>query len=71
MDFLESLPPAVDKTLMAIGTPPEVLSLPDAAQARTALKSRPPFGKLSLYDGIAEACNRLAQKRALGARSSW
>jgi hypothetical protein len=63
MDFLESLPPAVDKTLMTIGTPPEVLSLQDPAQARIALKSRPPFGKLSLYDGIAEASNRLAQKK--------
>lgn len=63
MDFLESLPPAVDKTLMTIGTPPEVLSLQDPAQARTALKSRPPFGKLSLYDGVAEASSRLAQKK--------
>jgi hypothetical protein len=27
------------------------------------LKARPPFGKLSLYDGMAEASNRLAQKR--------
>jgi CheY-like chemotaxis protein len=63
MDFLESLPPAVDKTLMTIGTPPEVLSLQDPAQARVSLTSRPPFGKLSLYDGIAEASNRLAQKK--------
>jgi hypothetical protein len=64
MDFLESLPPDVDRTLMTIGTPPEVVSLQDPVQARTALRAKPPFGKLSLYDGIAEACNRLAQKRA-------
>ena len=63
MDFLESLPPSVDKTLMTIGTPPEVVSLQDPAQARTSLKGRPPFGKLSLYDGMAEASNRLAQKK--------
>jgi len=63
MDFLESLPPAVDKTLMTIGTPPEVISLQDPARARTSLKARPPFGKLSLYDGLAEACDRLAQKK--------
>jgi CheY-like chemotaxis protein len=64
MDFLESLPPDVDRTLMTIGTPPEEVSLQDPVQARTALRAKPPFGKLSLYDGIAEACNRLAQKRA-------
>jgi len=62
MDFLASLPPEMDKTLMTIGTPPEVLSLEDPVQARSALKSRPPFGKLSLYDGFAEACDRLARK---------
>jgi CheY-like chemotaxis protein len=63
MDFLEALPPEVDKTLMTIGTPPEVLSLQDPAQTRISLKSRPPFGKLSLYDGIAEAADRLARKK--------
>jgi CheY-like chemotaxis protein len=63
MDFLESLRAAVDKTLMTIGTPPEVVSLQDPAQARISLKARPPFGKLSLYDGIAEASNRLARNR--------
>ena len=62
MNFLESLPAEVDKTLMTIGTPPEVVSLQDPLQARTALKSRPPFGKLSLYDGFAEAAGRLARK---------
>ena len=64
MDFLAALPKEVDRTLMTIGTPPEVLGLDDAAQARAALRARPSFGKLSLYDGIAEACNRLAQRRA-------
>lgn len=28
--------------------------------ARLALRARPPFGKLSLYDGFAEAAQRLA-----------
>jgi hypothetical protein len=63
MDFLDALPPAVDRTLMMIGTPPEVLPLEDPARTRAALRARAPFGKLSLYDGIAEACLRLGQKR--------
>jgi hypothetical protein len=63
MDFLESLPAGVDRTLMTIGTPPKVMGLEDPAQTRTLLKTTPPFGKLSLYDGLAQACDRLGQKR--------
>lgn len=62
MDFLESLPEGVDRTLLLIGTPPEEIKLDDLAAARVALRARPPFGKLSLYDGIAEASQRLARK---------
>jgi hypothetical protein len=62
MNFLELLPAEIDKTLMTIGTPPEVLSLEDPARTRASLKSQPPFGKLSLYDGFAEAAGRLARK---------
>jgi hypothetical protein len=63
MDFLDGLPPAIDRTLMLIGTPPEVIDLSDPAKARVGLRARPPFGKLSLYDGVAEAAERLARKR--------
>lgn len=65
MDFLDALPAGVDRTLMAIGTPPEVLPLEDPAATRAALRARAPFGKLSLYDGIAEACRRLSAKRSM------
>lgn len=62
MDFLELLPPTVHRTLLTMGTPPDVVDLSDLASARASLRARVPFGKLSLYDGIAEACRRLAQK---------
>jgi hypothetical protein len=62
MDFLEGLPGQVDRTLMLIGTPPEVFAFEDPAAARIRLRARPPFGKLSLYDGIAEAAQRLSRK---------
>jgi hypothetical protein len=62
IDFLESLPAGVDRTLMTLGAPPEVLDIANPAQARTALEARVPFGKLSAYDGIAEACDRLRDK---------
>jgi hypothetical protein len=62
MDFVEGLPAGVDRTLLLIGTPPEEIPLADPAAARVALRARPPFGKLSLYDGIAEASQRLARK---------
>jgi hypothetical protein len=65
MDFLDALPAGVDRTLMMIGTPPEVLALADPAATRAALRARAPFGKLSLYDGIAEACRRLSAKRGM------
>ena len=61
-DFLEALPAGTDRTLMTIGTPPEVIDLTDLAQARIALKAKLPAGKLSLYDGFAEACQRLGTK---------
>lgn len=63
MDFLEALPPGVDQMLLTMGTPPDVVDLSDVASARAALRARVPFGKLSLYDGIAEACRRLAEKK--------
>jgi hypothetical protein len=63
MDFLEALPPTVDRMLLTIGTPPDVVDLSDLASARATLRARVPFGKLSLYDGIAEACRRLAAKK--------
>jgi hypothetical protein len=63
VDFLESLPPGVDRTLLTIGAAPEVVSLDSWAQARVALKAKIPFGNLNLYDGIAEACARLSQKQ--------
>lgn len=63
MDFIDALPAGMDRTLMLIGTPPEVVGLADTGQTRIALRARPPFGKLSLYDGIADAAQRLAQKR--------
>jgi hypothetical protein len=62
LDFVERLPPDVDRTVMLIGTPPEVFAYEDPAEARVRLRSRPPFGKLSLYDGIAEAATRLGRK---------
>lgn len=65
MDFLDALPAGVDRTLMVIGTPPEVVPLEDPATTRAALRARAPFGKLSLYDGIAEACRRLSAKRGM------
>jgi hypothetical protein len=63
MDFIDALPAGVDRTLMMIGTPPEVIPLEDPAATRAALRARAPFGKLSLYDGIADASRRLGQKR--------
>jgi hypothetical protein len=63
MDFIDALPAGVDRTLMMIGTPPEVVPLEDPAATRAALRARAPFGKLSLYDGIADASRRLGQKR--------
>jgi hypothetical protein len=65
MDFLDALPAAIDRTLMVIGTPPEVVPLEDPAASRARLRARAPFGKLSLYDGIADASRRLAQKRGM------
>jgi CheY-like chemotaxis protein len=62
LDFLEALPADTDRMLMTIGTPPERMDLADLAQARAALKAKPPAGKLSLYDGLAEACRLLAAK---------
>ena len=66
MDFLEGLPPGTDRTLITIGTPPEVVNLKDPAQARAALKAKVPFGKIDLYDGLTEACGLLGAKK--GAR---
>jgi hypothetical protein len=63
MDFLDSLPSGVQRTLLTIGTPPQAMSLEDPAQTRTVLKAKPPFGKLELYDGMAEGCSHLLRKR--------
>jgi hypothetical protein len=63
MDFLETLPAGADRMLMTIGTPPTVVDLADPAGARAALKAKVPFGKVSLYDGLADASRRLGQKK--------
>jgi hypothetical protein len=63
MDFLEALPAGSDRMLLTMGTPPEVVDLSDPASARASLRARVPFGKLSLYDGIAEACRHLTEKK--------
>ena len=65
MDFLERLPPETDRTLITIGTPPEVVALQDPAQARAALKAKVPFGKIDLYDGLTEACGLLGAKKGM------
>jgi hypothetical protein len=61
-DFLASLPPDASATLMTVGTPPVVVDLADRAAARARLETHVPFGKLSLYDGIAEASRLLAAR---------
>lgn len=63
MDFLEGLPEGTDRTLMTIGTPPTVVDLTDPPQARAVLKAKVPFGKVSLYDAVADASGRLGQKK--------
>jgi len=59
--FLASLPPDTKATLLTVGTPPAVIDLADPALARQALEQKVPFGKLSLYDGIAQASRTLAE----------
>ena len=62
IDFVESLPEGADPMLLLIGTPPEEIKFEDPQAARIALRARPPWGQLSLYDGFAEAAQRLARK---------
>jgi hypothetical protein len=63
IDFLRALPPGADATLMTAGTPPEVVDISDLEKTRAALKARVPWGKLSLFDGIADAGRRLAERK--------
>ena len=65
MDFITGLPPGVQPTLMTIGTPPEQIPLDDPAKARETLRTKLPFGKLSLYDGIADASERLRSRNGM------
>jgi hypothetical protein len=63
MDFIQWLPADVDARLLTIGTPPEWVDLDAAPLVRRRLRARIPFGKLSLYDGTAEAADQLAQEK--------
>jgi hypothetical protein len=63
MDFIQGLPAEIDARLLTIGTPPEWVNLDAPPLVRRRLRARIPFGKLSLYDGIAEAADQLAQEK--------
>ncbi len=63
LDFLEALPAGTERSLFTVGTPPQRLDLQDLTAARLALKAKAPGGKLSLYDGMAEACRGLTERK--------
>jgi len=63
MDFLDAMPAGIHRTLLTIGTPPEAMSLEDPAATRATLRAKATFGKLELYDGIAEGCTHLLRHK--------